>query len=464
MTYAFTFDASACTGCKACQEACKDKNQLPVGVLWRRVIEVSGGKWWMTQNDAWINNVFSYNLSMTCNHCVHPKCAGVCPTEAYVTRPDGIVYIDPAKCMGCGYCAWACPYTAPRYNPEQGQMTKCDFCFDNIDAGLPPVCVAACPTRVLDYVTIDNGQWTTDDKKALWEVPGTEHPFPLPDISRTEPHLAVKPHAAMNNSLEKRIANCEENKPEKQKSENSLIVFTLLTQMAAGMAVFALFSGPLTIPMLVMPGGLIGMSGLVSLLHLGTPLNAWRALCHLRKSWLSREVLMFGLFGASWLISLAMPGMGRLPLALFGIGLINSMAQVYRLRIMVTWNTWRTTAEFFITAFGLGQLLFINILVYESQVTGTKLPPVFVGWTGGITMVLLAGEMGLWLLAKEKINLTANRLRGGLIAAGMLGAGIMSISPNQPWMWISLPLFLIVVVEEIIGRWLFYEALHRKAL
>ena len=93
MSYAFSFDAGACTGCKACQAACKDKNNLPVGVLWRRVIEVSGGSW-VQNGAAWENNVFSYNLSMACNHCVHPKCAGVCPTNAYHVRADGIVILD----------------------------------------------------------------------------------------------------------------------------------------------------------------------------------------------------------------------------------------------------------------------------------------------------------------------------------------------------------------------------------
>jgi DMSO reductase iron-sulfur subunit len=479
MTYAFTFDASACSGCKACQEACKDKNQLPVGVLWRRVVEISGGEW-TPQGDAWTNSVFAYNLSLACNHCVHPKCAGVCPTNAYVVREDGIVYIDSSKCMGCGYCAWACPYGVPQYNSQQGQMAKCNFCFDNIDAGLPPSCVAACPMRVLGFVMVDDRPRTVDGDLSsvvngqlsivhgqwseLWAIPGTEHPFPLPNNSRTEPHLAVKPHSAMNNSLEKKIANREEIKPEKQKSENSLIVFTLLVQMAAGMAVCALFTGPLTIPMLVILGGLIGMGGLVSLLHLGWPLNASRALGHLKKSWLSREILMFGLFGASWIISLAMPGMGKLPLALTGIALVYSMAQVYRLRIMVTWNTWRTMVGFFITALLLGQLLMVIIMAYESQLTGTNLPPVFIRWIGCITVILLAGELGLLLSAKDKVHEAAGKLRAGLIAAAIIGAGIMSVAPNQFGAWISLPIFLIVMVEEIIGRWLFYMALHRKSL
>ena len=55
--------------------------------------------------------------------------------------------------MGCGYCSWACPYGAPQYDTEQGIMTKCDFCYDYLDAGLPPSCVSACPLRVLDYGT-----------------------------------------------------------------------------------------------------------------------------------------------------------------------------------------------------------------------------------------------------------------------------------------------------------------------
>jgi len=154
MTYAFSLDASACSGCKACQAACKDKNHLPLGVLWRRVYEVSGGEWEQT-GQAWSNTVFAYNLSLSCNHCVHPKCAGVCPVDAYTVRADGLVLLDSSKCIGCGYCAWACPYGAPQYDEAAGTMTKCNFCDDNLDLGLPPACVSACPMRVLDYVEVE---------------------------------------------------------------------------------------------------------------------------------------------------------------------------------------------------------------------------------------------------------------------------------------------------------------------
>ena len=459
MTYAFTFDSSACSGCKACQEACKDKNNLPVGVMWRRVIEVSGGGW-IQAGEAWTNNVFAYNLSIACNHCVHPKCAGVCPTDAYVHRADGIVYIDPTKCMGCGYCSWACPYSAPRYNPDLGQMSKCNFCFDNIDAGLPPSCVAACPMRVLNFVEVDDGQRTIDDVQSsivngqwseLWELPASEHPFPLPTNSRTEPYLAVKPHRAMGNDLEKKISNREEINPKKQKSEMPLVAFTLLVQMAVGAfwAAQWMTDSISLIPYLII-GVCLGLGGFFSFAHLGAKRNAWRAPFHLKKSWLSREILFVGLFGAGWLAGFVLPEM-KWVTSLLGIGLIYSMAKVYQLRTIPAWNTWRTMAGFFITSALLGQLIVMNFL------EGTRL-----AW--GVVTVLLAGELWLILSAKPNAQWTVNRLRMGLIACAIVGAAIMSVVPNQLGMWTSLSIFLMVLVEEINGRRLFYEALHERFL
>ncbi len=476
MTYAFTFDSSACSGCKACQEACKDKNNLPVGVMWRRVIEVSGGGWTQA-GDAWTNNVFAYNLSLACNHCEHPKCAGVCPTDAYIIRPDGIIYIDPAKCMGCGYCAWACPYGAPQYNSQQGQMTKCNFCFDSIEAGLPPSCVAACPLRVLNFMEVgEQSSVLSNQFSALWKIPASEHHFPLPQNSHTEPHLAIKPHLAMKNSLEKKISNREEINPKKQKSETSLIVFTLLAQMAVGAFWSAQWMFTLLwnlvefdawlfrlVPYLII-GACLGIGGFFSFAHLGAKRNAWRALTHLRKSWLSREILYVGLFGAGWLLSI-MPLPWFLSIALrvatsvLGGALIYSMAQVYHLQTMPTWNTWRTTAGFFVTAILLGQSLMLNVLIIESQFTGINVPSIL---PAGITIVLLSAELVMIFSEKENASRTVNRLRVGLITAAIIGAGVMLVMPNPFRAWITLPIFLIVLFEEIIGRWLFYDALNDR--
>lgn len=200
--YAFYFDSSSCSGCKACQAACKDKNNLPVGLLWRRVYEVTGGKW-TRSDEAWVNDVFAYNLSISCQHCRRPICVEVCPSRAMYKRPDGIVLVDQGKCLGCQYCSWACPYDAPQLDAARGRMTKCDFCVDNLEAGLPPACVAACPLRALDY----------GDLSELEAKYGAASPvLPLPNTDLTNPAIVVKPHQAAERARHGRvqIANREE--------------------------------------------------------------------------------------------------------------------------------------------------------------------------------------------------------------------------------------------------------------
>lgn len=453
MAYAFTFDASACTGCKACQIACKDKNNLPVGVLWRRVYEVSGGSW-VKQGDAWATDVFAYYLSIACNHCAHPKCAGVCPTDAFVTREDGIVYINESKCMGCGYCNWACPYDAPQYNPHVGQMAKCNFCYDDLEAGAPPACVSACPMRALDFVEIsdleiESRELAGRERLELWTIPGAEHPFPLPVYSRTEPRLAIQPHAGMDNNLEKMVAGQGE-KNFYGRDEFPLLVFTLLAQMAAGITIFSLGFPPTAFSLLSI-GLLLALGGLFSCLHLGYVKNAWRAVLHLKKSWLSREILMAGLFGVSWLawvaLSVLKADAGSLDnaqrfSALLGAGMVFSMARVYRLRAVPAWDTWRTETAFFLAAGTLGGLA-------TALLTGESLP-------AGVGAFILAAEALLALSGKDQISKPAGRLRLGLVAGCLAGAGGMFLLPDLGWGWIAIPTFLLALLEEGIGRWMFY--------
>ncbi len=151
---AFYFDASACNGCKACVVACKSKNQLPVGINWRRVTEYGGGSWIPDPEDPkrlQPNNIFAYSVSISCNHCENPICMESCPTAAISKRDDGVVLIDDSKCIGCRYCEWACPYGAPQFDAAAGVMTKCNFCEDLLAEGESPYCVSACVMRALDY-------------------------------------------------------------------------------------------------------------------------------------------------------------------------------------------------------------------------------------------------------------------------------------------------------------------------
>jgi formate dehydrogenase iron-sulfur subunit len=377
--------------------------------------------------------------------------------------------------MGCGYCAWACPYAVPQYNPELGRMTKCNFCFDEIDQGKLPACVAACPMRVLDFVEVSSEQYSVSNNQysvtsggyqGLWEKPASEHPFPLPAFSRTEPHLAIKPHVGMGNGLEKAISNREEIQTQSSQrktfanlDELPLVAFTLLAQMSAGMAVALLFFQPFdtaspvravssTFNLLTI-GLLLGLGGLISFLHLGTKKNAWRAVLHLRKSWLSREILVIGLFGASWLaafteywfLNTAYCLLVTTPL---GIALVYSMTQVYRLRAAPAWDSWRTGAAFFLSAGTLG----LTGIAFGTGMGAVAIPLLF----------LLSAEAGMLVSARSWFEQTANRWRLGLSGLAMVGVLMSLFVPGQVGAWMIFPIFLLVVIEEIIGRWLFYES------
>ena len=180
----FAFDQGACNGCKACQIACKDKHDLPIGVTWRRVVEYSGGTW-SRDGDVLTPNVFSYYTSISCNHCESAICMQVCLTTAMSRRDDGTVYVNADKCVGCRYCEWACPYSAPQFNAATGHMSKCDGCYDYRQQGQEPACVSACPSRALAWGEVD------ELKKTFGAGATVE---PLPDPSITKPNLVLKPH------------------------------------------------------------------------------------------------------------------------------------------------------------------------------------------------------------------------------------------------------------------------------
>lgn len=181
---AFLIDVQLCTGCKTCMVACKDKHDLASGIRWRRVYEFSGGDWVSRSDRTFTQDVFAYYLSVSCNHCRDPICVESCPTRAMAQDDSGIVSIDPAKCVGCSYCKWACPYSAPQFDPVKGVMTKCDFCQTELQEGRQPCCVAACPTRALLF----------GDHDELVEIYGEKTciaPLPPPEI--TSPCLVVIP-------------------------------------------------------------------------------------------------------------------------------------------------------------------------------------------------------------------------------------------------------------------------------
>lgn len=188
MQLGFIFHSVDCIGCRSCEIACKDKNDLGPGPRFRRVQYIEGGTY---------PNVYVYKINQACHHCAEPSCLPVCPTGAITKRKkDGIVDIDSTKCIGCRRCEAACPYGAPQFDPKDNLVKKCNMCVDEIDAGRKPYCVTACPMRVLDIGPIDkllDGTWPTPvlgpGEKAVRAVKG----FADPEL--TKPSVAFVPHS-----------------------------------------------------------------------------------------------------------------------------------------------------------------------------------------------------------------------------------------------------------------------------
>ena len=132
MRWGMVIDLSKCVRCCACLIACKIEHYLPMDVSWPKLIAF--------EPDGNGNMPLVTTYPVRCNHCQDAPCVEVCPTTAMNQDRHGIVSIDETKCMGCGYCEWACPYSAPQYQAGSGRMSKCDFCRDEQLAGGEPVC------------------------------------------------------------------------------------------------------------------------------------------------------------------------------------------------------------------------------------------------------------------------------------------------------------------------------------
>jgi formate dehydrogenase iron-sulfur subunit len=158
--YGFFTDTSICIGCKACEVACKEWNQLPgnepafgdgydnTGSLdaqnWRHVQfidRVPDGAVNAGQGKAWLM------MSDVCKHCTHASCLEVCPTNAIVRTEFDTVFIQPDVCNGCRNCISACPYGVIEMDKQKGVAQKCTLCYDRLQGGLEPACAKACPTQ-----------------------------------------------------------------------------------------------------------------------------------------------------------------------------------------------------------------------------------------------------------------------------------------------------------------------------
>jgi formate dehydrogenase iron-sulfur subunit len=163
-------DTTTCIGCKACEVACQEWNDLKTqsthqtgtyqtmpelaADYWNLIRfterEYEGGVTWLMRKDQ-------------CMHCADPGCLAACPAPgAIVQYSNGIVDVNPDQCIGCGLCATGCPFDVPKFHEATGKMAKCTLCVDRVEVSLEPACIKACPTGCLQF-------GTKDDMRALGE-------------------------------------------------------------------------------------------------------------------------------------------------------------------------------------------------------------------------------------------------------------------------------------------------------
>ena len=271
-------------------------------------------------------------------------CLRGCPVDAYKKDPvTGIVLHSAEACIGCQYCVWNCPYSVPQFNAERGVVGKCGMCHGRLTSGLEPACVNACPENAIQIEIVDQLEWRSDYAAANAPgMPSAGHTISTTRITLPQDTIA---------SLER--VDIETLRPEHP--HWSLVWMTSLIQLSAGTLAVTLLSGdagPIALTLILV---LTVFTLNISALHLGRPAYAWRALKMWRRSWLSLEVLLFGLFfatlsaltAASWLAA-AYP---TTPFASFvfatlhflapavGIAGILASARIYLVPARPAWNT-----------------------------------------------------------------------------------------------------------------------------
>ncbi len=163
MALGFYFDMTACVGCKTCQMACKDKNNLSVGTVFRSVKDYETGSF---------PNVGIFHLTQSCNHCENPACVAACPTHAmYKDEETGLVLHDDEICIGCQSCVAACPYGQPKLIEELNVVHKCDSCIAIRENGGEPQCVASCVMRAIEFGDLDELKAKHPDAVSIAELP-----------------------------------------------------------------------------------------------------------------------------------------------------------------------------------------------------------------------------------------------------------------------------------------------------
>ncbi len=491
--YAFEVDLDACSGCKACVTACHTLNGLDDHEAWRDVGLLVGG----TTALAVLQHV-----TMACHHCLSPACLSGCPVNAYEKDPlTGIVKHLDDQCFGCQYCTLACPYDVPKYHAAKGIVRKCDMCSSRLAVGEPPACAQACPNEAIAIRVVDIEQVVEDAEAALF-LPAA------PDPQITYPTTAYKSQRV----LPRNMLPADYFQVNPQHPHWPLVLMLVLTQLSVGAFGWGigleylvgehLAESVRTVQaVMALLFGLLALSA--SVLHLGRPQYAFRAVLGLRHSWLSREIVMFGVFAAlACLYAGALVVPNRLSLSAGTIGwlargvVVAGMAAVY-CSVMIYasvrrefWDFSRTAVRFTLTTVSLGlATLWFNLAVMAAIDPSDDVLTI-VDQAGPaicqLLVIVTAGKL-LWeallfrhflsrsmtplkrsalLMSRDLASPTVARfalgILGGIVAPALCWRLLSSAGQSENWQlqWLLAAAILLgaSLLGELLERYLFFAA------
>jgi formate dehydrogenase iron-sulfur subunit len=167
----FFTDTTVCIGCKACEVACKEWNQLPddgfvfSGMSYDNTIQLGASTWRHVSfierpvplggQETGVGNFSWLMMSDVCKHCQRAGCLEACPTGAIVRTEFDSVFVQPDVCNGCGYCITGCPFGVIDRREDDGRAWKCTLCYDRLSDGMTPACAQACPTDSIQFGDLD---------------------------------------------------------------------------------------------------------------------------------------------------------------------------------------------------------------------------------------------------------------------------------------------------------------------
>lgn len=517
--YAFEVDLDACTGCKACVSACHNLNGLDAEETWRDVgqliatldefdaspadghtpIAACGGAVPGEEPAAEGVGILQH-VTTACHHCVEPACLEGCPVNAYEKDAvTGIVRHLDDQCIGCQYCVFKCPYEVPRYNAEKGIVRKCDMCADRLAAEEAPACAAACPTQAISIRVIDIDEAVTAAEAGRFLPAG-------PDPSHTQPTTRYRTRRDLSGA---RAADTHRLEPEH--AHMPLVIMLVLTQLSAGGFALGILSEragagwfeqvrPLHATMSL----LLGMAALgASTLHLGRPLYAFRAVIGLRTSWLSREIVAFGVFaklamayaGLAWFVPDWLEGGigGGLPIAVALVGLVGVFCSVmiYADTPRPFWRFRDTFGKFALSTVMLGAAVTLLAAgVGGALIGGVNFTALMSGWgtamcllLAGATVLKLIGEATALLALGDPAGPHSARCRSARLLVSSLGhlavarvlVGVLGgialplllihataadagEASAATYLTLLLVIFMLTLVGELLERYLFFTA------